>query len=84
LAGVDGILEYGASLFWRKMMKRRKHRSKPLQFTGDSRRINRVRIESNVIIRSRFDILECTEVRVFIREQNMKNLCFWLEFSRKV
>src|ERR1700687_388462 len=29
-AGIDGFLNYGASLFRRKMMKRREHRSKPL------------------------------------------------------
>jgi len=78
LTGVDGILEYGASFFWRKMMKRRKHRSEPLQFMGDLRRINRVRIESNVIPRGRPDILECPEVWVLIREQYLKDLCIWL------
>jgi hypothetical protein len=84
LAGVDGILEYGASLFWRKMMKRRKHRSESLQFTRDFYRINRVRIENNVILRSRSDILECPEVWVFIRKQNVKGPSIGLELSRKV
>jgi hypothetical protein len=84
LVGVDGILEYGASLVWRKMMKRRKHRSESLQITRDFHRINRVGTESNVILRSHSEILECPKVWAFIREQNVKNLRIWLELSRKV
>jgi hypothetical protein len=84
LAGVDGILEYGASLFRGKLMKRRKHRSEPLQFTWDFHGINRVRVESNVIPRGCPDLLEGPEVWVFIREQYLKDLGMRLELSRKV
>jgi hypothetical protein len=84
LAGIDGILKYGASLFGRKVMKRRKHRSEPLQFTWDFHGINRVRVESNVIPRGCSDILEGPKVWVFIRKQYLKDLGMRMELSRKV
>src|SRR5258707_10464413 len=91
-AGIDGILKYGASLFRREMMKRREHRSEPLQFRRNFHRVNRVRIVSNAILRRRFGIFECPEVWVFICEPNVRNLksrrasleLLRLELSRKL
>jgi hypothetical protein len=83
LPGVDSILEYGASLFWRKMMKRRKHGSEPVQFTRDFHRINGAWIESDVILRSYCGFLKRPEVGVFVCEQNAKDLCIGLQLSRK-
>jgi hypothetical protein len=83
LAGIDGILEYGASLFRRKMMKGRKHRSKALQLARDFHRVDRVRVESNAILSSRSGLWECAEVGVFIRKQDVKDAGIGLELSRK-
>src|ERR1019366_8690963 len=80
--GIDGILEYGASLFWRKMMERREHRSQPRQFTRNFHRVHRPRIKGNVILRSRSNIFECPEVGVFICEPNLKDRRISFELSR--
>ncbi len=71
-AGIDRILQNGASILRRKMMERCKHRSQPLQCTRNLHRVNRLRIESNVVVRGRADTLECLEIRIFIREPNLK------------
>src|SRR5208282_1379299 len=80
--GIDGILENRVSFFWRKMMKRREHRSQPLQFTRNVHRVHRPRIKSNVILRNRSDIFECPEVWVFICEPNLQDRCVSFELSR--
>src|ERR1019366_5921276 len=80
--GIDGILENRVSLFWRKMMKRREHRSKPHQFMRNFHRVYRPRIKSNVILRSRSDIFECLEVGVFICEPNLRPRRISFELSR--
>ena len=64
--------------------ERREHRSKPLQFTRNFHRVNRARIESNVILSSRSDILKCPEVWVFICEPNVKGRYVSLELWGKV
>src|ERR1019366_8117154 len=80
--GIDGILENRVSLFRRKMMKRREHRSKPLQFMRNFHRVHRPRIKGNVILRSRSNIFECPEVGVFICEPNLKDRRVSFELSR--
>src|SRR5579872_319041 len=71
-AGIDGILQDGASIVWRKMMERRKHRSQPLQCTRYLHRLNRFWIETNVMIRRRAHSFESFKIRIFIGEPNLK------------
>src|ERR1700683_2749641 len=71
-AGINGILQNGASILRRKMMERGKHRSQPLQCPGNLPRVNRLWIESDVVVRGRADTSECLEIRIFIRDPNLK------------
>ena len=84
MTGVDGILEYGASLIAGKMMERRKHRSESGQFNGNVSRVNRVRMEKQMISRRFFDKFGCAEVWIFIGEENVKVLRVAMELLRKV
>ena len=66
------ILQNGASILRRKMMERRKHRSLGPSSTRNVHRVDRVRIEGDVMLGSRVDLLECPEIWIFVREPNLK------------
>src|SRR5215469_3896012 len=84
LSGINRILEHSSSLRRRKMMERGEHRAKSLQFTGHIHRVHRIRIDTNVTLRSDSDPLRSPKVWVLICEPNVDELSIRLQFARKI
>src|SRR5580698_62896 len=76
-AGVDGILQDGASILGRKMVERGKHRSQPFQCAGNVHGVDGFRVVANVVVGRDAHTFEGLEIWVFIGEPNLKVGGIW-------
>ena len=71
-AGIHRILKDGPTLCGREMMERGEHGSQALQVARNARRINRVRVNGNVILGFVSHTLERSQIWVLVGKPNLK------------